>query len=82
MGDKDASGVFSFLTTSSAALAQLSSEGRGLLRSVGTTFLEKRLLVEDGVVALEDEEPKMDSVSDGAAVLLPKRFIVVFCDGF
>ena len=67
------------MTTSSPALMQLSSEGRGLLRSAGTTFLEKRSLVEDGVVALEDKEPKMDSVSDGAAVLLPKRFMVVFC---
>ncbi len=39
--------------------------------------LLKRSLLEGGLSAVEeDEEPNMDSVSDGAAVLLPKRFMV------
>lgn len=39
--------------------------------------LLKRSLLEGGLT--EDEDPNMDSVSDGAAVLLPKRFMVDVC---
>ena len=38
--------------------------------------LLKRSLLEGGLSVLEEEEPNIESVSDGAAVLLPKRFMV------
>ena len=38
------------------------------------------LLLEEGILSVE--EPNIDSVSDGAAVLLPNRFMVMGCEGW
>lgn len=45
-------------------------------------LLKRSLLLLEEVLSAVDEEPNIDSVSDGAAVLLPNRFMVMGCEGW
>ena len=47
----------------------------GCCGSIDLLLKRSLLLLEEGVLSVE--EPNMDSVSDGAAVLLPNRFMVM-----
>ena len=45
-------------------------------------LLKRSLLLLEEVLSVVDEEPNIDSVSDGAAVLLPNRFMVMVVNGY
>ena len=49
----------------------------GCCGSIDLLLKRSLLLLEEGVLSVE--EPNMDSVSDGAAVLLPNKFMVMGC---
>lgn len=77
------SDVFSGFSLLASVVVEILLTVRGRLRELlggsccGIDLLNRSLLEGGSSVLGEEEEPNMDSVSDGAAVLLlPKRFMV------